>query len=361
VERIVTKAATGPDSSTLTATRFGYAKNGRTVVYVLGESWTYGATCPNDNYAITYAREFRYDSARARYLNRELDPAGLMASPQEYTVLSENWSHYDEDDIYADFTVSGSATTTARYEPGLWNTEGGAGQYLHDDDDGTLRLTTDSSGMAGTLRVFTAFGERLAGPNDRFGYLGFWGLQHLSSDSAVAAGGTPPAGFFDAGGQLYDSASGRTLQRVPGGIFGGLNVYCASGPPSPANSAGAGAAKDPRGVIETFDMMKSLGGQSAKEAAKEAATQAAKKPKAGVLRRLWEKVWGKKWPKDPKTGKPQDVHHKKPRADGGRDTVDNIEPKPHDKHISDHSKNGDFSRWARRRGNMNCGPGGHSK
>ena len=57
-------------------TRLEYAINGQAVTYVVGETWTTGS----EDYDITYAREFRYDSARQRYLNRVLDPAELLAT-----------------------------------------------------------------------------------------------------------------------------------------------------------------------------------------------------------------------------------------------------------------------------------------
>ncbi len=55
-----------------------YAQNGRAVTYGLGETWDYiGSSITN--HTVTYAREFRYDSARQRYLNRTLSnqPLGL--------------------------------------------------------------------------------------------------------------------------------------------------------------------------------------------------------------------------------------------------------------------------------------------
>jgi len=70
-----------------------------------------------------------------------------------------------------------------------------------------------------------------------------------------------------------------------------------------------------------------------------------------TIRNEWEQVNNQPWPKDPATGANQDVSHKLPKADGGTDNLGNIEPKPHEPHIQGHKDNGDFSRWAKRRGN----------
>lgn len=67
-----------------------------------------------------------------------------------------------------------------------------------------------------------------------------------------------------------------------------------------------------------------------------------------TLRSRWERANGKAWPKDPDTGRNQDVSHIKPLADGGTNDVGNIEPKTRAEHTKEHQQNGDFQRWGRR-------------
>jgi RHS repeat-associated protein len=82
--------------------------------------------------------------------------------------------------------------------------------------------------------------------------------------------------------------------------------------------------------------------------------RASKKPplpnkSSKTLRKEWKQETGQQWPKDPKTGQNQDVSHKVPKADEGPpNDVNNIEPKPHDEHMQQHSERGDFERWGRR-------------
>ena len=68
------------------------------------------------------------------------------------------------------------------------------------------------------------------------------------------------------------------------------------------------------------------------------------------LRKQWEQEYGVPWPKDPATGRYQDVSHTVPKADDGLDTLDNIEPLPHEEHMQRHIDNGDFKRWGARGG-----------
>ena len=95
--------------------------------------------------------------------------------------------------------------------------------YLHGDMIGTLRMTTIGSGPnvgdPGLPRVFTAFGEKITGPQDRNGYAGAWGYQ------AHDIAGANSYDFLHVGARYYDPSTGRFLQRDPIGIRGGTDVY----------------------------------------------------------------------------------------------------------------------------------------
>ena len=83
---------------------------------------------------------------------------------------------------------------------------------------------TDTSGAEILSAVYTAFGERIAGSANRYGYAGEWGYQTASSDTP---GDAYPSGFTfqHVGARYYDPSIGRFLQRDPIGIRGGTNVY----------------------------------------------------------------------------------------------------------------------------------------
>jgi hypothetical protein len=72
-------------------------------------------------------------------------------------------------------------------------------------------------------------------------------------------------------------------------------------------------------------------------------------------RPAWERREGQPWPKTA-DGRNSHVSHIKALADGGSDTLDNIEPEHPDEHIRRHKDNGDFARWAKRRGGVKMNP-----
>jgi RHS repeat-associated protein len=190
-----------------------------------------GNSCPAANYTVTYAREFRYDTGRARYMNRELDPAGFTQNQTIIIPKKTTWSDYDGNALYGDFTVAdGFITPKNAFMPGQWRSTDGQSEYVHNDHLGSLRNTsTTPNGQSPPARVFTAFGERVMGPFDRHGYAGAWGYQSHEEFP-----------YLHVGMRYYDPASGRFLQRDPIGVAGGLNVYlyCGGNPVAFLDPAG---------------------------------------------------------------------------------------------------------------------------
>ena len=149
VTRVVTNDEA--DSEVYNSTRLIYASNGSAVAYVHDESWEWDGVNDPTDYDISYAREYRYDGARERYLVRELDPAGLLLSTPVFTSLGDTWSDYDGDIIYGDFTSNGSTITNTRsYQPGIGRVAdpitAPVAEYYHGDLIGSTRMMSDGTG-----------------------------------------------------------------------------------------------------------------------------------------------------------------------------------------------------------------------
>jgi len=196
-------------------------------------------------YAFSYAREFRYDGARQRYLSAELSYSS------GWSTVSETWSDYDGDSIYGDFSVTGGTVANlTSFEPGVGRVVDPLGTpsslYYHADMVGTTRLMTNSNGIGSAHAVYTAFGEPVSGTNHRYGYAGAWGYQ--SHDIGQSGDAFP---YMHVGARYLDPASGRFLQRDPIGISGGLNVYAyVRGNPQ--------GAVDPSGLILESNLPRSM-------------------------------------------------------------------------------------------------------
>ena len=177
------------------------------------------SSCPDSfpPFQTTYAKEFRYDSTRKRYLSRDLNTNTLLSQSPDVAT----WSDYEGSSVYGDHTISsGVATDTASYEPGTakvepWTSFSASNtDYYHSDHVGTTRMMTGDLGVKKEEAVYTAFGERVSGASRRYGYAGAYGYQ--THDEFA---------YQHLGARYYNPSSGRFLQRDPIGILGGLNVY----------------------------------------------------------------------------------------------------------------------------------------
>jgi RHS repeat-associated protein len=209
-----------------------------------------GQTGEPVNYEVLQAREFRYETGRARYLVR--DWTTPQSDPSTWRPAeTAHWTDYSGEQPYADYDVALDGnddpvvTEQTRYMAGFGvhaqrPAIGTSMTYHHDDLTRNTMLTTDASGAAGATLTYTAFGEPVtaggvgvppANPGTRYQYAGGWGYEAdlLTLEGALA---TMPITLQHVGARWYQPDLGRFVQRDPAGLTAGLNsyAYCENNP-----------------------------------------------------------------------------------------------------------------------------------
>jgi RHS repeat-associated protein len=191
-------------------------------------------------YQVIKAREFRYDSARGRYMSADI------ATPQndsQYWTLDGDpvWTDYEGDVPYADSTMDASSFALTQVNrffglAGEKDASSGDESYRQGDLIGSTMATTDDTGSIGVSPVsYTAFGELLdsngapggAAPSGlpRYQYAGAWGYESGLLTLSGADPDLPPITLQHLGWRWYQPNIGRFVQRDPVGVFGGINTY----------------------------------------------------------------------------------------------------------------------------------------
>lgn len=117
-------------------------------------------------------REFRYDSDRQRYLERDLDHATFVpaptSTPQWHTHLGNAaWGDYSVTVDSSGFPVKSGV---ARYAFGLGlaqQTDASGTRTFHADQIGTTRALTDGSGNVSSSLAFSASGSKVRRRSER--------------------------------------------------------------------------------------------------------------------------------------------------------------------------------------------------
>jgi hypothetical protein len=210
-------------------------------------------------YQVESIREFRYEGGQ-RYLTRlwhTTDPERQNDPTTWAPDDSATWTDYVAGQPYTDFDVhveeNGDLTLSdqLRFLSGLGigaqQTVDGANnpiRYFGPDGAGSTLLTTDETGtLAAGPVAHTAYGEPIgdpAAPFTRFQFDGALGSESGFLSLSGANPALPPITLQHVGARWYDPAIGRSVQRDPIGILGGLNVYayCEAEPLSAVDPSG---------------------------------------------------------------------------------------------------------------------------
>ena len=194
--------------------------------------------------------QFRFDSARGRWLAAKLDPPAELAAenyPNSGWALADDmlFTDYLGDLPYNDGVLDQStyAHSDATRYLGLAaerDISSGAETYYHGDLIDSTVLTTDAAADSDVRVAYTAFGEILTtgDPGEagapggsapegapRYQYAGGYGYESGLLALQGADTTLPPITLQHLGHRWYQPDSGRFVQRDPIGIAGGLNVY----------------------------------------------------------------------------------------------------------------------------------------
>ena len=184
-------------------------------------------------YETSGAREFFYDSPRARYLATDYDtnasenPAAWdRIEPALWTDYAGVLPYRDREFADDDFTdVLHYLGTAARQTVSTSDTA-----FQHGDLIGSANLTTDDDGDANQTPAvaYTAFGEVIGDASTLSTRYQYGGRHGYESDLLALEGvspNLPDITLQHVGARWYQPDLGRFVQRDPVGIAGGLNVY----------------------------------------------------------------------------------------------------------------------------------------
>ena len=188
-------------------------------------------------YETSGAREFFYDSPRARYLAVEYDTVVEGEGSDDPDLWTRDelalWTEYAGELPYRDRELEDDLfTNVMRYlgTAAQQTVSTGDTAFQHGDLIGSTNLTTDDAGDAiqtGAV-AYTAFGEVIGDASTlgtRYQYASRYGYESDLLTLAGVSPNLPDITLQHVGWRWYQPDLGRFVQRDPIGIMGGLNVY----------------------------------------------------------------------------------------------------------------------------------------